>query len=511
MATSPVVPMYAPDGTLGDIPYDQMSAALRAGGKLGVNMAAPDGTHGTIPADQVQAAAKAGGKIIPYDLSKAPNTPEKKGIWDTFTDDVKSVFSSLVSGSEGPGAPTPSESYYSSIKAPLPAHVEPYYSTDTEAMRRQDAARKAAGYNLPYRAGAAAVDAVVPSQPAARMEEGAREGNSDAVIGHMLAGQALATAPLAAEGLGKVGSKVLSKASSVAAEYKPQIVSELEKTHSLTGRTVKAAAEKVLPDKPIYPGASEPAAEEFYAQSGAEQEAIRRRTVAADKATARETTSQARAQAKAGSPVPITESPNYDPGAYKAGAAERTTGAGQPSTIVPPSAGAPKVGVSEGRPATWTNERVIQLAAKGDRNAISQAVRRGFLLPENTRYVMGDMDYSSGVSNPKSVTKFSPTGEPIVQGAPMEDAAYRSRDVGEQGIPADPRSHAHATTDLEDLQRLAPGRESITGKPQEFIKVDHAKMTEGTDFVRVHRPGQADWIRYLKPVPESAISILPKE
>lgn len=491
------VPMYAPDGTLGDIPYDQMSYALRAGGKLGVTMAAPDGTRGVVPADHVQDAAKAGGKIIPFDLSKAPTGEQHKGIWDTFTDDVQSVFSGLWDKAKQ-GSPT--------YEATPEGAARGIADSDTQRKAQQtaDATRKAEGHGLAYRAGAGLAENVGTNVTG--MEQGAREGNSDAVIGHMLAGQALAAAPLTVEGAGKVSSKVASSASKVLADYKPQLMSELDKTHSLGGRAVKAVAGKVLPDKAVYPGAAEPAAEEFYANSGAEQDAIRRRTVAADKATAREQTSQARAQAKQGAPVPLTESPNYDPGAYKAGAADRTTGAGAPSGIVPPGAGAPKVGVSEGRPATWTNERVIQLATQGDRNAISQAVRRGFMLPENVRYVMGDMDYASGVSNPKSVTKFSPTGEPIIQGAPMqEDIAYRSRDVGENGIPADVRSHAHATTDLEDLQRLAPGRESVTGKAQEFVKADLTKLTEGKDYVRVHRPGEADWIRFLRPLKESEL------
>jgi len=75
----------------------------------------------------------------------------------------------------------------------------------------------------------------------------------------------------------------------------------------------------------------------------------------------------------------------------------------------------PRVG-SEGRPATWTNERVLQLAAKGDREAIAQAVRRGMKLPENARYVAGDASYPSGSYNPRDVTKFTPEGRPIRQG-----------------------------------------------------------------------------------------------
>lgn len=557
--------MYAPDGTLGDVPYEQMSAALRAGGKLGVNMTAPDGTRGVIPADHVQEAAKSGGKIIPFDLSKAPTGEQHKGIWDTFSDDVKSVFSGLWHGAIE-GKPTYEQTPQGAAKAIADMDAA------SKAGQAADATRKAEGHSLAYRVGAGVAENVGTNVTG--MEEGARTGNSDAVIGHMLAGQALATAPLAAEGISKVSSKV-APAVGTALRTETNALKPGVKAVSALAKMVGGPeiAEAVIPDRPgaatmverravpitkspnydptafkegaasrtspsgeavpitqspYYEQWQTKVAEEATARRAAVREAAKldaqareavpvsespyhtqnQDRIAADAKAHREL---AAADEEARKPVPVSKSPSYDAGAFKAGAAERTTGPGQPSGVVPPSAGAPAVQISEGRPATWTNERVIQLAAKGDRNAISQAVRRGFLLPENARYVMGDMDYASGVSNPKSVTKFGPTGEPIVQGAPMEDVAYRSRDVGEKGIPADPRSHAHATTDLEDLKRLAPGRESITGKPQEFIKVNLTKLEEGKDFVRVHRPGEADWIRYLRPVPESAIEKLPKE
>lgn len=447
MASSPVVPMYAPDGTLGDIPYDQMSAALRAGGKLGVHMKAPDGTEGVVPAERVQDAAKAGGKIIPFDLSEAK--PER-GTWQTFKDDITSIFSGMNTD----------ESWR---KGKVGAAV-----AEREEAKQVAESRKTAGYDLAYRTAAPVAEAFGTNVQG--MEQAAKEGYSDAVIGHMLAGQALATAPLATEGLLKGGGAVVRSAETA----KNAIGTALRTETGALKPAVKATsslaklfggpeiAEAVIPDRP-----------------GAATMAERRA-------------------------VPVSKSPT--PGGYK-GPPKEAKITPQVPQIVPPEAGAPTVQVSEGRPATWTNERVIQLAASGDRNAIAQAVRRGFMLPENARYVMGDMDYPSAVHNPKSVTKFTPTGEPIVQSE--SDFAFRSRDVGENGIPADPRSHAHATADLDELQRLAPGRESITGKPQEFVKVDLSKMEEGKDFARMHRPGQSDWIRFLRPLDEGEIEKLP--
>ena len=75
---------------------------------------------------------------------------------------------------------------------------------------------------------------------------------------------------------------------------------------------------------------------------------------------------------------------------------------------------------NEGRPATWTNEKVLSEAAKGNREAIAQASRRGLQLPPNTRYVMGDPDLFRASYNPREVTRFVPEGTPIRNLAPPE-------------------------------------------------------------------------------------------
>ena len=48
----PLVQVFAIDGTLGDIPYDQLHDALNAGGKIAAKMKAPDGTVGFVPGDR---------------------------------------------------------------------------------------------------------------------------------------------------------------------------------------------------------------------------------------------------------------------------------------------------------------------------------------------------------------------------------------------------------------------------------------------------------------------------
>lgn len=84
-----------------------------------------------------------------------------------------------------------------------------------------------------------------------------------------------------------------------------------------------------------------------------------------------------------------------------------------PTIIRPSTTGEPLFSGSEGRAATWTNQDVQRLAAQGNREAIQQAVRRGMQLPANSRYVMGDPDFSRTIYNPRESTTFTPEGTPI--------------------------------------------------------------------------------------------------
>src|SRR5579872_7025602 len=65
-------PIFAPDGTVRQIPQENVQDALSAGGKRAVQMADPSGTLRFIPEDQGNAATQAGGKV--YQPSGAPNT-----------------------------------------------------------------------------------------------------------------------------------------------------------------------------------------------------------------------------------------------------------------------------------------------------------------------------------------------------------------------------------------------------------------------------------------------------
>ena len=70
MSTAPI---FAPDGTVRQIPQDSLQDALSAGGKRATLMTDPTGTLRYIPEDQVNAAMQAGGKLY-QDPNAPPNT-----------------------------------------------------------------------------------------------------------------------------------------------------------------------------------------------------------------------------------------------------------------------------------------------------------------------------------------------------------------------------------------------------------------------------------------------------
>lgn len=71
------VPMFAPDGTTGDIPVANVAAAKSSGFKQAYTMYSPDGKPGYIPEDRVSDAMKAGFKQAGPDATTANNSVEK--------------------------------------------------------------------------------------------------------------------------------------------------------------------------------------------------------------------------------------------------------------------------------------------------------------------------------------------------------------------------------------------------------------------------------------------------
>jgi hypothetical protein len=188
-APSPMVQMYAPDGTLGSVPYERMHDALQAGGKMAVNMRAPDGTAGVVPADKVQDAVKAGGKVVPFDLETQP-------IKEGFLSHAGQYLKSMV--------PTQAPSLTDAIIGPASTVAKQLYGAGKQAV---DSYKQ--GHGLPYSATAGAATAVGVNVP--RMEQAAAQGDTGGVLGEAAVPAAMAIAPAAIGAAGKLIPKGLTQ------------------------------------------------------------------------------------------------------------------------------------------------------------------------------------------------------------------------------------------------------------------------------------------------------------
>jgi len=71
-ATDNTFPVFAPDGTVRDIPAERLQDALSAGGKHAIEMSDPLGTVRYVPEDQLSAALDHGGTV--YHSPRPRNT-----------------------------------------------------------------------------------------------------------------------------------------------------------------------------------------------------------------------------------------------------------------------------------------------------------------------------------------------------------------------------------------------------------------------------------------------------
>jgi hypothetical protein len=163
------VPIFAPDGTLGDIPPEQLVAAVKAGAKPGVHFKAPDGSMGIVPADRVSDAVKGGGTILPFESQEVKHP----GFWANLGSDLAAMVTPK------PGALG---------KDALPGRVaagEQQRLQDNAQIAADTARRTAAGYSAPYRALAPVAEGLGVNVPG--MEESAVQGDVAGVAGHAAA------------------------------------------------------------------------------------------------------------------------------------------------------------------------------------------------------------------------------------------------------------------------------------------------------------------------------------
>ena len=191
------VPVFAPDGSLGDIPQTQLAAAVKAGAKPGVHITAPDGSAGVIPADRTADAVKSGAKVVPF----SDQPVQHPGFWATMGSDLANMARSLPSSLE----------WFSGDPRDIAARSKQLSDT-ADAIFSNLQKEKKAGYSPAYRAAATAGTALGVNVPG--IEEAAAEGNPAGVAGHI-------AAPLAVTAAGEAiahGAPALSDAARSALE-----------------------------------------------------------------------------------------------------------------------------------------------------------------------------------------------------------------------------------------------------------------------------------------------------
>lgn len=182
MSNSQTVPMIAPDGTPGDIPFERMMDAQKAGFKPAVVMKTKDGQSGYVPTDRMQDAAKSGMEVVPLQDQET----QHPGFWHQVVSNLAQI---------------------------RPSGFSPYLGMDMEAKSQAaadagaaDQQRKAEGRSTLYRAAVPIAESVGANVPA--MEDASRRGDPTGVLA---AATASAAPIVAAEGI-RQGLSPLAKA-----------------------------------------------------------------------------------------------------------------------------------------------------------------------------------------------------------------------------------------------------------------------------------------------------------
>lgn len=191
MSTSATIPVFDPQGTLRDIPQEQLADAVRAGGMPAVKFQAPDKSIRFVPANRTHEAYQAGGQIVPIQDQDIKHP----GFWNSLWGDIKSMPAALA-GPDPLADPRVSDAEKNQIVAQQQAQA-----ASTNAARAQ---KYGQGYSLASTAGE------MLGVPVSGMEQSAEHGDVGGVLGHAATMPAVTAATA---GLGRVASDIpLSRA-----------------------------------------------------------------------------------------------------------------------------------------------------------------------------------------------------------------------------------------------------------------------------------------------------------
>ncbi len=228
------ITLFAPDGTLGEVPMAQMQAALKAGAKPAITVKAPDGSLGHVPADRLTDAVKAGASVVP--IQEQEN--QQPGFWHSLWSDVQGMASGIKHLNDYDPMTDPKLSQEQKMQIVNQNFAE---------ADAQNAARQKAGYGPVYR-NLAAPAAEMMGVNVPGMEQSAAQGDVAGVAGHAAAVPAVLAATEGA-------ARVLPRVATMASEKAPALYqSALKPSRAIpaakTAAMVQTGLEQAIPVSP---------------------------------------------------------------------------------------------------------------------------------------------------------------------------------------------------------------------------------------------------------------------
>jgi hypothetical protein len=175
MSTS-TVPMFDPEGTLRDVPYEQMQDAVKAGGVPAVQMRDPTGTVRHVPANRIKEASDAGGTMVPLEAQEV----QHPGFWADMASEIGNIAKGIPKMAFNLSPPGQALQAFERGRQGAAGEKPP------ELVHAEE--QKKAGYNTVYRVLTPAAEAL--GQDVSGSEQAAKEGDVKGVA-------AKAVAPLA--------------------------------------------------------------------------------------------------------------------------------------------------------------------------------------------------------------------------------------------------------------------------------------------------------------------------
>lgn len=216
MGSPATVPMFAPDGTLGDVPAERVRDAAAHGFKVGVTMKSTDGQIGVIPQDRVRDAMQQGKMQIVMQ-----HGGNDASLGDIAANAGKALGSDLWNMAKSAPA---------AVASMVPGVGEYKLAKDIPAIQQHYQQQKQAGYSLPYRALTPVAENLGVN--VSGMEQSAAEGDIGGVAGHAAA---VPTAMAATAGIAKAAPVISDIAASETAAKLGNTVKAVTKTAAKVG------------------------------------------------------------------------------------------------------------------------------------------------------------------------------------------------------------------------------------------------------------------------------------